>query len=147
MAASLANALVGASLLSDIGNIETNRRLWNEYASNWSATEPWVESLAAEAGGNGGELKFVGDEWCSAKELDEVIADFIRPYAEGVVADIGCGGGRVAGRVANLARVMHCFDISEEMLSVCRKSLAKHDNVETDLLTGPASFADKFASW
>ena len=138
VAASLANALVSASLLSDPGNVQTNKRLWNEYASNWSADEPWVQSLASEAG-NGGELRYVGDGWSSCKELDEVVTDFISPYLSargGIVADVGCGGGRVASKVVGRARVLHCFDISEEMLSVCRKSMSEHDNVATHLRAG-----------
>ena len=99
--ATIASALLPAALHFDPGNLATNKRLWNEYATSWSPKEPWVRELAKEAG-NDRELRYVGDEWSSASELQEVLDSFVIPYLDSrsVVADVGCGGGRVASKVS-----------------------------------------------
>ena len=56
----------------------------------------------------------------------QVIDEFIAPWitADSEVAEIGVGGGRVAVKIVAQCRIMHCLDISAEMLKRARKSLS-----------------------
>jgi SAM-dependent methyltransferase len=48
--------------------------------------------------------------------------------AETIAADIGCGSGRWAVRVAPKVGVLHCVDASERALAVARRNLGKYAN-------------------
>ncbi len=45
-------------------------------------------------------------------------------------ADIGCGSGRWALRVAPRVRLLHCIDASEQALAVARRNLAGQENCQ-----------------
>ena len=140
---SLIQSLSSALVYNDPGNVETNRRLWNAYCSDWSPDKAWVQTMASHVS-MGGSLEFVGDEWSTGDELRQVLDDFVYPYLEpsSVIAEIGSGGGRVASKVCGRARLLHCFDVSSGMLGHCREKLAGSGNVEFHLLGGTTF--DKF---
>ena len=53
---------------------------------------------------------------------------------DSVVAEIGCGGGRIAAQVHSHVASLTCFDISAEMLKCAKQALAACSNVEFELL-------------
>jgi len=57
---------------------------------------------------------------------------FVTP--DSIVAEIGCGGGRIAARVHALVASLTCFDISDEMLKRAKQALSACPNVEFALL-------------
>ncbi|KAG5184383.1 methyltransferase type 12 [Tribonema minus] len=94
----------------DAGNLDTNRKLWDAYASEWSQDASWVQDMArgsrpgdggpsataagAEPGSAGAAsdreggasaaagiaLERVGEEWSTSDELMQVVREFILPY-------------------------------------------------------------------
>lgn len=149
--------LSAALVYPEPSNVETNRKLWDEYAKSWDTSEPWVRNMAADVGGR--ELGFVGDEWSDEASLAEVLDDFLFPYltepgcgGEGggsQVCEIGSGGGRVAARVASRVGALTCFDVSMEMLRRAKEALVDRQglsNVKFAHLTGagPADIPTRF---
>ncbi|CAM9669585.1 unnamed protein product [Chrysoparadoxa australica] len=119
----------------DAGNFETNRKLWDIYAQEWSVGTDWVQSMAAgSAKGEAMALHLVGDEWSPRADLMEVVEQFILPYItpSSCVAEIGSGGGRVASCLMGKVASMDCFDISQQMLARCKEAL---DGQETAAAT------------
>lgn len=51
------------------------------------------------------------------------------PDADAVVADVGCGAGRVSGALAARVRSVVAYDVSRTMLAVARERLPHADNV------------------
>lgn len=93
-----------------------------------------------------------GEEWAafdqsdaSPEELDAVFAQYFAVFpwealprdAEG--ADLGCGSGRWAQRVAPRVGRLHCVDASAEALAVARRNLAGAGNCEFRHATVDAS--------
>ena len=152
--------LSDALVYTDSSNIDTNKKLWNQYASNYytqpdttpstaaSTQSPaaWVQKMAAQVGRTPDELRFIGDEWSDARSLDRCLERWLYPLLSesSVVAEIGSGGGRVASRVASRVRQLVCFDISERMLRSAKAALSAQTNVSFHLLPAsdptPASF-------
>ncbi|TFJ87856.1 hypothetical protein NSK_001203 [Nannochloropsis salina CCMP1776] len=127
---SVINSLSGAMVYTDVGNVETNRRLWNRYAEEWhgncerngpysgSARNPsselpankpnvWVQQMAANTAKTSKStpyslpaLALIGQEWSSPEDLEEVVRDFILPYLTPESAVVEVGVG--GGRVAAL---------------------------------------------
>eukprot|EP00968_Pinguiococcus_pyrenoidosus_P011499 scaffold926_cov248-Pinguiococcus_pyrenoidosus.AAC.12 len=66
--------------------------------------------------------RILGQEWSSDDEISQVVLDFIAPHvgSQTRAAEVGCGGGRLAVRVAPLLRHLHCIDISPKMLQRCK---------------------------
>jgi len=105
-------------------NVETNRKLWDEYAKSWKAEdEEWVQTMAGHVGRD--DLVHVGDEWSDAASLKQVLEDFLFPYlaANDIVTEIGTGGGRVATKVVPRCSSFTCMDVSLEMLKKAKKVL------------------------
>jgi len=82
-----------------------------------------------------------GQEWQSfdqsgvvPEELDAVFGQYfaVFPWAQlppaAVGADLGCGSGRWAARVAPRVGTLHCIDASEQALAVARRNLADVPN-------------------
>lgn len=82
-----------------------------------------------------------GDEWSTfdqsglgEAELDALFAQYFAVFPweslpEGAVgADLGCGSGRWATRVAPRVGTLHCVDASAEALAVARRNLAAAPN-------------------
>ena len=146
--------LSDALVYTDSSNIDTNKKLWNQYAANYYTTtpasphavQPWVQKMAAQVGRGTDELRYIGDEWSDAGSLERCLARWLYPLLSesSVVAEIGSGGGRVASRVAGRVQQLVCFDISDRMLAAARTSLAAHSNCRFHLLASsdptPASF-------
>jgi len=102
----------------------------------------WVVKMAADVSRSPSEIKHLGDEWSDDKSIVQVLEDFVFPFLsnEACVAEIGSGGGRLASIVAPRVRRLECFDISVDMLKLCREALNKHDpplmNTGFTLLSG-----------
>ena len=153
--------LSDALVYTDTSNIDTNKKLWNQYAANYYDTtlaasaatpspSPWVQKMAAQVGRTAGELQFIGDEWSDAESLDHCLGRWLYQLLSesSTVAEIGSGGGRVASRVAGRVQRLVCFDISDRMLAAARTALAAHTNCAFRLLPSsdptPASFPSQY---
>eukprot|EP01122_Echinamoeba_exundans_P002441 TRINITY_DN12381_c0_g1_i1.p1 TRINITY_DN12381_c0_g1~~TRINITY_DN12381_c0_g1_i1.p1 ORF type:complete len:326 (+),score=47.90 TRINITY_DN12381_c0_g1_i1:133-978(+) len=112
-------------------NVDTNRKLWNNYAKDWGTDVDWVKKMTSnlqlpEGTTMEDQLEFLGDEWSDKQSVVTVLDDYIFPHIteDSIIAEIGSGGGRIACKVAPRVKELTCFDISDEMLKKARKSLA-----------------------
>eukprot|EP00949_MAST-11_sp_MAST-11-sp1_P001209 g1209.t1 len=140
-----------AFVYPDAENWETNRKLWDEYAKEWSQSSSWVRKMASDVGTGVEDLACIGEEWSDRKSLDEVMAAFVTPnlHDSKLVAEIGSGGGRMALRVAPHVKTLKCYDISMEMLKRAKAAVdtAGIQNVTFCLLKQPqlpASHSDAY---
>src|SRR5687767_14202339 len=82
-----------------------------------------------------------GDEWshfdqrgAESRELDAIFGQYFHVFpwealpGEAVGADVGCGSGRWAARVAPCVAALHCIDLSPAALEAARRNLARHPN-------------------
>lgn len=108
-------------------NVETNRKLWDEYAKSWCKKEAWLTEMAENVGQPIDRLVHVGDEWSDPTSLEQALAHFLFPYVLNSmeVAEIGSGGGRVASKVFTKVKSITCFDVSLEMLKNAKATLDK----------------------
>ena len=144
-------------------NVETNRKLWDEYAGAWGKGEAWLDKMGEQVGGR--NLVHIGDEWSDEPSLLQVIEEFVYPYLESrpssgasggadvsssllECCEIGSGGGRVACRVFSRVKSLTCFDVSKNMLraakgalDACGCSNARYVFLKGD---GPSSIPAKF---
>lgn len=149
--------LSDALVYTDSNNIDTNKKLWNQYAANYYNTatttnthspqpQQWVQKMAAQVGRTADELQLIGDEWSDVQSLDRCLTRWLYPLLSesSVVGEIGSGGGRVASRVAGRVSRLVCFDISDRMLAAAKSALATHTNCSFQLLPSsdptPAAF-------
>jgi SAM-dependent methyltransferase len=121
-------------------NVAFNRQFWDRYAADWD--DPRVRHAGSDVRAEGeidpDALQVVGDEWGLPEEVAEVVDDYILPFVgeESVIAEIGCGGGRVALRVADKVREFHGFDVAPGMLDRARHTVGHRDNVHLKLVDG-----------
>jgi 2-polyprenyl-3-methyl-5-hydroxy-6-metoxy-1,4-benzoquinol methylase len=155
MASSNAEALrsvlqhLSASLVyTEPTNIETNKKLWNQYAkdyylenNNEQQQEPaaWVSKMARQVGRENKELNYIGTEWSNEFSLQQTMEQFLYPLLDKSfsVAEVGVGGGRIAARVAHKVNNLVCFDIAQEMINQAKSALSHHSNIDYVLLEGP----------
>jgi 2-polyprenyl-3-methyl-5-hydroxy-6-metoxy-1,4-benzoquinol methylase len=106
-----------AVVYSKGNNVDTNRKLWDNYSKEWTESIDWVERMA-DAVKMKGDLSVLGDEWAPRHHTQAIVEDFIIPNVDHAckVAEIGCGGGRITKEVAFAVSSLHCFDVSQEML-------------------------------
>lgn len=76
----------------------------------------------------GGEWDAVRTELFGSSFVDEALLALIDP--SWVVADLGCGTGDIAARLAPLVSAVHVVDMSKAMLAAARKRLGSHANVK-----------------
>lgn len=156
--------LSDALVYTDSANIDTNKKLWNQYASNYytssnssaaahdaaATAQPWVQKMAAQVGRQPSELRHIGDEWSDEQSLERCLSRWLYPLLseDSTVAEIGSGGGRVASRVAGRVKQLVCFDISDRMLAAAQTALASATNCSFHLLPSsdptPASFPARY---
>jgi SAM-dependent methyltransferase len=118
-----------------LSNLDYNKKIWDGYAKWWSkegvnAEDPRInEDKAAR-------LKYLGDEWGVAADVDMIVEQYIYPYVtqKSIVGEIGSGGGRIASRVVHRCGQLYCFDISKEMLAKVELALSDCKNVQYVLL-------------
>tara|TARA_B100000780_G_C21042815_1_gene418508 strand:- start:189 stop:1100 length:912 start_codon:yes stop_codon:yes gene_type:complete len=136
-------------------NVETNRKLWDEYAKSWDSgrKDGWSNTMANQVGSDGTDLQHVGDEWSDAASLHQVLEEFLYPYlnTNDIVAEIGTGGGRIASKAVSKCESFTCMDVSMEMLKKAKGILdqlkstcatpVKYVHLKGD---GPASIPIKF---
>jgi len=122
----LIQQLSPAVVYTESTNFDTNKKLWNNYAREWTENVPWVLSMKNNLPNNDQSLSLIGDEWSDTQHLEQVLQEFLFPFIHGeaVVGEIGSGGGRIAIRVSPLVKQLHCFDIAEEMLKKANSSLS-----------------------
>ncbi len=77
-------------------NINTNRKLWDNYCIEWNNDIEWVQKMASNVHMEN-DLKVLGDEWSTRQDKDFIFNHFILPYLHNdyKVAEIGVGGGTV----------------------------------------------------
>ena len=155
--------LSDALVYTDSSNIDTNKKLWNQYATNYynnnkndsaapaaATPSPWVQKMAAQVGRAPDELRHIGDEWSDEQSLERCLSRWLYPLLseDSTVAEIGSGGGRVASRVAGRVKQLVCFDISDRMLAAAQTALSHATNCSFHLLPSadpvPASFPVRY---
>lgn len=113
---------------------------WSDYAGKWKESKGWVsvEDPGVPDDKKDEYLQVLGDEWGDRESVRRVLSDYIFPHIDTTmqVAEIGCGGGRIAAQTVELCKHLHCFDSSAEMISVAEESLAAFDNKTFYLTTG-----------
>jgi len=85
---------------------------WDKYGRTWRIRHPRLEVL--------------GDEWGGANEFITVLKEFCKPYS--VVAEIGCGWGRISKSIVDSCARLVCQDISSEMIRRAKSRLENKDN-------------------
>jgi SAM-dependent methyltransferase len=130
----------GRRLPDHTDNVAYNRQFWDRYATDWD--DPGVRLAGSDVRTQGeidpNAFRVVGDEWGVPEEVGEVVDEYILPYVgpESVIAEIGCGGGRLALRVAGRVREYHGFDVAPAMLERARQAVGERDNVRLQLVDG-----------
>jgi len=76
----------------------------------------------------GGEWDAVRSELFGSSFVDEALLALLDP--RWIVADLGCGTGDIAARLAPLVSAVHVVDMSKAMLAAARKRLGGHSNVK-----------------
>lgn len=131
-------------------NVETNRKLWDEYARSWDHREEWLLKMAKQVGGR--DLVHVGDEWSDEKSLIQVLEEFVHPFLQPnfECCEIGSGGGRVATKLFRKVASLACFDVSKEMLRAAKAALDRDGCTNARFVflkgDGPASIPSRFDS-
>jgi len=76
----------------------------------------------------GGEWDAVRRELFGSSFVEEALLTLLDP--KWVVADLGCGTGDIAARLAPLVAAVHVVDMSKAMLAAARQRLGGHANVK-----------------
>ncbi len=75
----------------------------------------------------GGEWDAIRGELFGTSFVQDALLCLLPP--NWIVADLGCGTGDIAARLAPLAHSVHLVDLSKAMLAAARKRLAAHKNI------------------
>ena len=97
----------------------SREEFWDEYSRTWRIRHRRLEAL--------------GDEWGGANEFITVLKELCNPYS--VVAEIGCGWGRISKSIVDSCARLVCQDISSEMIRRAKDRLGNKDKcsfVKTD---------------
>jgi SAM-dependent methyltransferase len=105
-------------------NVAYNRELWDWYAERWHNES--FRMAHADAPDEVTTLDTLGDEWGRRRDVDAIVEEYISPFVgrDSVVAEIGCGGGRLAKRLIPHVASYHGFDISQRMLEIARETVS-----------------------
>ena len=144
MVQQMVQKLSGALIYPDAGNVQTNEKLWDVYASEWGAEAGWVAGMAASNREAKETLENVGDEWAPAAHTKRVVDEWILSEVSGKTqcCEIGSGGGRIGRMVAPRVAKLQCFDVSGKMLTAAKSALSSQENVAFAQIHGDASGAD-----
>ena len=144
MVQQMVQKLSGALIYPDAGNVQTNEKLWDVYASEWGAEAGWVAGMAASNRENKERLENVGDEWAPAAHTKRVVDEWIlsEVSVKTRCCEIGSGGGRIGRMVAPRVAKLQCFDVSAKMLAAAKSALATQQNVACAQIHGDACSAD-----
>ncbi|CAH0370238.1 unnamed protein product [Pelagomonas calceolata] len=144
MVQQMVQKLSGALIYPDAGNVQTNEKLWDVYASEWGAEAGWVAGMAASNREAKETLENVGDEWAPAAHTKRVVDEWILSEVslKTHCCEIGSGGGRIGRMVAPRVSKLQCFDVSAKMLAAAKQALASQENVTFAQIHGDASGAD-----
>ena len=136
MVQQMVQSLSSALIYPEAGNVATNEKLWDVYASEWGAEASWVVDMAASNREEAVELDAVGDEWAPRAHTARVVEEWILCEVDASTAavEIGSGGGRVAALVAPRVASLACCDVSSKMLEKAKERLASTEGA------GAASF-------
>ena len=150
MVQQMVQKLSGALIYPDAGNVQTNEKLWDVYASEWGAEAGWVAGMAASNRDAKETLENVGDEWAPAAHTKRVVDEWILSEVSGKTqcCEIGSGGGRIGRMVAPRVAKLQCFDVSAKMLAAAKQALSTQKNVafaqvHGDACSSDAGFCDK----
>ena len=102
-----------AAIVPRSSNVGTNRKLWDTYCREWTASADWVQKMAEQVG-MAADLQTLGDEWSSRREKDEILHEFIYPYISEFsrVAEVGVGGGNTDYNTCSIILTMSSFLVS-----------------------------------
>mmetsp|Transcript_1414 Transcript_1414/g.1849 ORF Transcript_1414/g.1849 Transcript_1414/m.1849 type:complete len:308 (-) Transcript_1414:645-1568(-) len=130
MVISMVQQLSAALIYPDVGNVATNEKLWDVYASEWKPEADWVKTMA-----KGINVQVLGDEWAPIEDTQRVLDEWLKPLLsiDNVqVAEIGSGGGRIALYMANQDGIntLTLFDVSAKMLNKAKTQLAQIKGAE-----------------
>ena len=144
MVQQMVQKLSGALIYPDAGNVQTNEKLWDVYASEWGAEAGWVAGMAASNREAKETLENVGDEWAPAAHTKRVVDEWIlsEVSVKTQCCEIGSGGGRIGRMVAPRVSKLQCFDVSAKMLAAAKSALSSEKNVAFAQIHGDASSAD-----
>ena len=86
MVQQMVQKLSGAAIYPDAGNVQTNEKLWDVYASEWGAEAGWVAGMAASNRDEAERLENVGRRGAGrAHEARRRRVDFERSFSEDAV--------------------------------------------------------------
>ena len=141
MVQQMVQKLSGALIYPDAGNVQTNEKLWDVYASEWGAEAGWVAGMAASNRDEAEKLENVGDEWAPAAHTKRVVDEWIlsEVSVKTQCCEIGSGGGRIGRMVAPRVAKLQCFDVSAKMLAAAKSALSSEKNVAFAQIHGDAS--------
>ncbi len=113
-------------------NAAQNAKLWDLYAKEHGSKPKWLQNMAAAVGQDAGSLPQIGCEWSDADSLQHILQNWLQPLLpkEGVVAEIACGGGRIAAFIASCLFTGQdtstvrfvASDVSSAMLAAARQA-------------------------
>ena len=126
MVQQMVQSLSSALIYPEAGNVATNEKLWDVYASEWGKEAPWVVEMAATNRDEAVALDAVGDEWAPRAHTERVVDEWILSEVapEARCCEIGSGGGRIAALVAPRVASLACCDVSAKMLARAEAALA-----------------------
>ena len=144
MVQQMVQKLSGALIYPDAGNVQTNEKLWDVYASEWGAEAGWVAGMAASNRDTKETLENVGDEWAPAAHTKRVVDEWIlsEVSVKTQCCEIGSGGGRIGRMVAPRVSKLQCFDVSAKMLAAAKQALSTQKNVAFAQVHGDACSTD-----
>ena len=116
-------------------NAAQNAKLWDLYAKEHANKPKWLKDMAAAVGQDISALPQIGCEWSDEGSLQAVLNDWVAPHlpSQGGVAEIACGGGRIASFIA--ASLLQapagaaapprfvCSDVSAAMLGAAQQAV------------------------
>jgi ubiquinone/menaquinone biosynthesis C-methylase UbiE len=102
--------------------LENTGAYWTAYAMFWR--------IARRNASRG----ILGAHWLHESEFLSVLEQHSRPSCRAL--EIGCGGGRISARVAQLVSTLHATDVSRGMLALAKQQLQQHGNVRIQRTDG-----------
>jgi hypothetical protein len=95
----LVQSLSDCLVYTESTNVETNRKLWNRYAEEWTRDAEFVTKMVSNLPGQPDpteHLVFLGDEWSNHQSVKVVLADYFTPHLTDstIAVEIGSGGGK-----------------------------------------------------
>ncbi|MCI2425344.1 class I SAM-dependent methyltransferase [Candidatus Acetothermia bacterium] len=108
-------------IIQSLSCIYNDEVYWDAYVHDWRKS------------GQASQLDCLGNEWKGEEIFLSLLEKYSSPRSHAL--EIGCGGGRITSRAAELFQRIHAADISSEMLRQCQRTLP-YKNVSYHKLDG-----------